>query len=94
MAPPSKAIKSDVTLKVYNLTRDLRRSIDAADRLETDAKIQELNEALAKGRELVKYLTDKVGEKLALAGGSDTLVRTLNTDARRIATEMAAGRAT
>ncbi len=85
MAPPKKAVKSDITLKAYNITRDLRRHLDLADHMETEAKVQEYSEALTKARELVKYLSVKVDEKLTLAGGNDVLLRTLNTDARNIA---------
>ncbi len=92
MAPPAKASKSDVTLKVYILTRDLRRNIDNADRMETDAKIQEYNEALTGARKLVTYLQSKLDEKLVLNGANDVLLRTLNADARTVANNILNGR--
>jgi hypothetical protein len=68
MAPPSKAAKSDVTLKAYSITREIRRNIDNADRTMGQANIADLNAALAEARKLVTYLTTTVDNKMALAG--------------------------
>ena len=81
MAPPSKAIKSDVTLKAYNLSRDMRRCLDSADRALDTGKIVHLTEALAEARKLERYLAQTVENKLALAGNGQA-VYTANWEPR------------
>ena len=81
MAPPPKAPKSDITMKVYDITRDLRRHIDAADRKGKDVGMIEYNEAIAKARELVTYLANRLEEKMALSGGGNRIHNT-NGDER------------
>ena len=73
MAPSPKAVKSDVSLKVYNLTRDVRRCLDTADRSFDTVKVTHLNEALSEARKLVQYLTLTVENKLSLAGNGGRL---------------------
>ena len=73
MAPPKKPCKSDISLKAYALSRDMRRCLDEADRAGEGAKTLHLTEALAEARKLERYLAQTVENKLALAGNGQAV---------------------
>lgn len=73
MAPPAKAEKSDVTLKVYKQTLEIRRLVDEYDTTSTGAKVRVLNDALAETRKLIKYLTSRVDAETAALGGTPNI---------------------